>query len=216
MILLRVELYLEGAEVHVFIMEVSTFCQFWKMAFGEVKSEKYTDSLVSRLSLSHTHTQHLNTVTLWVMVTTKCVHRSVCMHGCVCVCVLTFSHFWPSCWPCCCCRSAWGALPLAQGSLHSWPKHTKMHQYDWSVTAAITQINPRKWNTRHFTQSSANKHLMSYRFRRDKWVPVIYECSWNTTTEISSVISEYCHNLITQSKLLDKDTFVKYFPSENG
>lgn len=45
------ELYLEGAEVHVFIMEVSTFCQFGKMAFGEVKSEKHTDSLASRHTL---------------------------------------------------------------------------------------------------------------------------------------------------------------------
>lgn len=47
LILLKEELYLEGPEVHVFIMEVGTLCQLGKMAFGEGKSEKYTDSLVS-------------------------------------------------------------------------------------------------------------------------------------------------------------------------
>lgn len=102
MILLRVELYLEGAEVHVFIMEVSTFCQFGKMAFGEVKSEKCTDSLVSCHTLLQKY--HLKkdtnegkskrvgrnqsmkeTQLLRVVVTTVCVH--------VWVFVLTFSHF---------------------------------------------------------------------------------------------------------------------------
>lgn len=41
LILLKEELYLEGPEVHVFIVEVSTLCQFGKMAFGEGKSEKH-------------------------------------------------------------------------------------------------------------------------------------------------------------------------------
>lgn len=46
----KVEFYLECPEVHVFIVEVSTLCQFGKMAFGEGKSEKI-HSLVSRRAL---------------------------------------------------------------------------------------------------------------------------------------------------------------------
>lgn len=36
--------------------------------------------------------------------------------------LLTSWHFWPSCWPYCCCWSEWGAPPLAQESLHFVPE----------------------------------------------------------------------------------------------
>lgn len=56
------------------------------------------------------------------------------VYVCMCMCLLTSWHSWPSCWPCCCCMSAWGALSGAQGSLHSLPKTQKhKHQTSWCI-----------------------------------------------------------------------------------
>lgn len=41
--------YLDCAKVHIFIMEMSTFCQFGEVALGKTKPEKHMQSVASHL-----------------------------------------------------------------------------------------------------------------------------------------------------------------------